>query len=162
MADATSFESYLMARQRDLLRSAYLLTGDVHAAEDLVQAAALKVWSRWSRVAATERPDAYVQKVLVNTFLSWRRRRWKDEVPSDRVEDAGHDPLDGVPGSLEVWQRLQTLTAQQRAVVVLRYYEDLTQEEVARVLGCGVGTVKTQCSRALSKLRATSTVEGIR
>lgn len=154
MPEGQDFESYVLARQRSLLRSAYLLTGDVHGAEDLVQAALLKAWSRWSRVADMDDPDAYVRKVLVNTFFTWRRRRWHQEMPTAQVpQTVVDDPTEPVAEELWVWSRLQVLTPRQRAVVVLRFYEDLSQEQVAGLLGCGVGAVKTHCSRALEKLR---------
>lgn len=149
MPDRDSFEQYVAARRGALLRTAYLLTGDPHGAEDLVQVALMKVVPRWSRIA--DDPEPYVRKVLVHESVSrWRRRRWR-EIHTDRLPDAS---IEG-PGAdrVALQQALARLAPRQRAVVVLRYYEDLTEAETARVLGVAVGTVKSQARDALARLR---------
>jgi RNA polymerase sigma-70 factor (sigma-E family) len=144
-----SFEEYVAARRGALLRTAYLLTGHREDAEDLVQVALVKVVPKWSRIA--DDPEPYVRKVLVHESVSrWRRRRWR-EVHTDRLPDA---PIEG-PGAdrVALQEALARLAPRQRAVVVLRYYEDLTETEAARVLGVSVGTVKSQARDALARLR---------
>jgi RNA polymerase sigma-70 factor (sigma-E family) len=155
--DATraDFESWMAARQGRLLRTAYLLTGDVHAAEDLVQTALAKLYLAWDRVAAAPSIDAYARKVLVNEHTSTWRRLWRHrEVVTDTsshdVPVAG-EQYDGVPAAL--WDAVRALPERQRAVVVLRYYEQLSERETAEALGVTVGTVKSQASRALDTLR---------
>lgn len=149
------FEEYMTARQPSLLRTAYLLTGDRHAAEDLVQTALTKLYLSWDKVQRRELLDGYVRRIMVNEHNSLWRRAWKrKEVTTDEVPDRvgvsdSHD--DGRSAAL--WDFVQTLPRKQRAVVVLRYYEDLGEAEVADVLGISVGTVKSQSSRALAALR---------
>lgn len=149
------FEQYMLARQPSLLRTAYLLTGDRHAAEDLVQTALAKLYLSWDRVQRRELVDGYVRRILVNEHNSLWRRAWRRrEFTTDSVPDTvgvtdQHDL--GVRDAL--WEFVQTLPRKQRAVVVLRYYEDLPEAEVAEILGISVGTVKSQASRALAALR---------
>ena len=147
--DRDSFEEYVAARRGALLRTAFLLTGHHEDAEDLVQVALVKVVPRWSRIA--DDPEPYVRKVLVHESVSrWRRRRWRevhtDAVPETPVDDPGADRL-------ALRDALAHLAPRQRAVIVLRYYEDLTEVETARVLGISVGTVKSQARDALARLR---------
>jgi RNA polymerase sigma-70 factor (sigma-E family) len=149
------FESWMAARQGRLLRTAYLLTGDVHAAEDLVQTALAKLYLAWDRVAAAPSVDAYARKILVNEHTSMWRRLWRHrEVVSDTsthdVPVPGEE-YDGVSSAL--WTAVRALPERQRAVVVLRYYEQLSERETADALGITVGTVKSQASRALGALR---------
>ena len=144
------FEEYVAGRRGALLRTAYLLTGHREDAEDLVQVALVKVVPKWSRIA--DDPEPYVRKVLVHESVSrWRRRRWR-EVHTDRLPETAV----GGPSTDRVvlQQALGRLAPRQRAVVVLRYYEDLTEAETARVLGVSVGTVKSQARDALARLRA--------
>jgi RNA polymerase sigma-70 factor (sigma-E family) len=147
---AESFDAFVLARSRSLLRTAYLLTQDHSLAEDLVQTALAKAWFSWSRITGGD-PEPYVRKVLVNTYSSWWRRRWNGEHPTDEL------PETAVPASVEertdVWRALQRLPRRQRAVVVLRFYEDLSEAETGRILGCSPGTVKSQTSKAFAKLR---------
>ena len=150
------FEAYMAARQPSLLRTAYLLSGDRHTAEDLVQTALAKLYLSWDRVHRRELLDGYVRRIIVNEHNSLWRRAWKrrehstDVLPDDRTVD--DRPDDGQSAAL--WDFVQTLPRKQRAVVVLRYYEDLTEAETADVLGISVGTVKSQTSRALAAMRA--------
>jgi RNA polymerase sigma-70 factor (sigma-E family) len=151
VSDRDSFEEYVAARRPALLGTAYLLTGSQADAEDLVQTALVKVVPHWARIA--ERPDAYVRQVLARESVSrWRRRRWR-EVPADPVPDG---PAQGPDTDARIALRiaLGRLPPRQRAVVVLRYYEDLTERETASVLGIAVGTVKSQSHDALVRLRA--------
>ena len=150
------FASWMAARQGRLLRTAYLLTGDVHAAEDLVQTALAKLYLAWDRVAEAPSVDAYARKILVNEHTSTWRRLWRHrEVVTDTstydVPVAG-EQYDGVADAL--WDAVRGLPERQRAVVVLRYYEQLSERETADALGVTVGTVKSQASRALDTLRA--------
>jgi len=144
-----SFEEYVAARRGALLRTAYLLTGSRDDAEDLVQVALIKAVPHWKRIA--DQPEPYVRKILARESVSrWRRRRWR-EVPSD---DLPETPVDGpAEDRVELQRALARLAPRQRAVIVLRYYEDLTEAETARVLGISVGTVKSQARDALARLR---------
>jgi RNA polymerase sigma-70 factor (sigma-E family) len=149
------FEQYMAARQPSLLRTAYLLTGDRYSAEDLVQTALAKLYLSWDKVQRRELLDAYVRRILVNEHSSLWRRPWKRrEVITGELPDLRgvHDQHDHGERSA-LWEFVQTLPRKQRAVVVLRYYEDLSESEVADVMGISVGTVKSQCSRALAALR---------
>jgi RNA polymerase sigma-70 factor (sigma-E family) len=147
---AESFDAFVLARSRKLLRTAYLLTQDHALAEDLVQTALVKAWFAWSRIDGGD-PEPYVRKIIVNTYASWWRRRWNGEQPSAELPETP-TPL-AAEERTDVWQALQRLPRRQRAVVVLRYYEDLTEVETARMLGCTTGTVKSQTSKAFAKLR---------
>jgi RNA polymerase sigma-70 factor (sigma-E family) len=142
------------ARSAALHRTAYLLAGDWAHAEDLVQTALAKACLAWPRIAAGAH-EAYTRKVLANTATSWWRRRWHGERPTDRVPDrTGEvDPGQRRVEQDEMWQRIRALPPRQRAVLVLRYYEDLTTTETAQLLGVSVGTVKSQSAKALATLR---------
>lgn len=150
------FEAYMQARQPSLLRTAYLLTGDRNAAEDLVQTALAKLYLSWDKVRDREVIDGYVRRILVNENNSLWRRAWKKrEFSTDTLPD--HQSVIDTPDdgqSAALWDFVQTLPRKQRAVVVLRYYEDLSEAETAEILGISVGTVKSQASRALAGLRA--------
>ena len=149
------FSAYMAARQPALYRTAYLLAGDHASAEDLLQTAFAKLYLSWDRVRDHGALDAYVRRVMVNENSSLWRRAWKrrerttDELPETGTHDV-HD--DGTGGAL--WSYVATLSPRQRSVIVLRYYEQLSEAEIAEVLGVSVGTVKSQASRALAGLRA--------
>ena len=148
------FTAYLHARQPSLLRTAYLLTGDRHTAEDLVQTALAKLYLAWDKVRERDSVDGYVRRILVNEHNSLWRRGWKKrEYATETMPEAqAHDAYDeGVSGAL--WEVVQSLPKKARAVVVLRYYEELSEAETAAILGISVGTVKSQTSRALATLR---------
>ena len=148
------FSAYLEARQASLLRTAYLLTGDRHQAEDLVQTAFAKLYLAWDRVQERDSVDAYVRRILVNENNSVWRRAWKRrEVSTGYLPDTPSRDTYDEGRSTALWELVQTLPRKARAVVVLRYYEELTEAEVADVLGITVGTVKSQTSRALATLR---------
>ena len=147
------FSEYMAARQPSLLRTAYLLTGDRHTAEDLVQTALAKLYLSWDKVQRQDSLDGYVRRILVNEHNSLWRRAWKRrETTTSEVPDSPAEPQEGGHDT-ELWGLVQTLPRKQRAAVVLRYYEQLSEAETAAVLGVSVGTVKSQTSRALAALR---------
>ena len=149
------FTAYAAARMRLLRRSAYLLCGDWHRAEDLTQTALTKVYVSWSRVRRADNVDGYVRTVLVRAFLDEERRAWKRERASGSLPDVPlADPSAGSDARLDLVRALSTLPARQRAAVVPRCWEDLPIAEVARTLDCSEGTVKSQTSRGLAALRA--------
>ena len=149
------FAAYMQARQPSLLRTAYLLTGDRHAAEDLVQTALAKLYLSWDKVEQRGSIDGYVRRILVNENNSMWRRGWKKrEYATGVLPDDDHVTDEYDEGQrAAVWAVVQTLPRKARAVVVLRYYEQLSEAETAEALGISVGTVKSQASRALAALR---------
>lgn len=146
--DEQGFTEWAAGRQRQLLRSAYLLSGDLHRAEDLVQEALTKVALRWSRLADGN-PTAYALRIISRDNISWWRRR--RDVPTESFRDAGASEEPEI--ALVVRRALARLTPGQRAVVVLRHFDDLTERETAEVLGVSIGTVKSQNAAALARLR---------
>jgi RNA polymerase sigma-70 factor (sigma-E family) len=162
-ADAhADFVDFVHARQHALQRFAYLLTSNHHTAEDLVQTALAKTYLSWDKLRDRGALDAYVRRIIVNENASMWRRAWRrNERPSDELPDSGHgdhqrsdvDPVDRDA----MWQVVQQLPTKQRAAVVLRYYEDLSEADTAAILGCSVGNVKSQTSRAIASMRAAVT-----
>lgn len=150
-----TFEDFAAARLPALLRYAVMLTGDRELAQDVVQEVMIRAHGRWWRIRRTDRPDLYVRRMVTNEFLSTRRRRTLRTVPLDGLTAGPVHPdhADRTTDSDELWQRLAELPRQQRAVLVLRYYEGLPDTEIAEVLGCGHGTVRGYASRALATLR---------
>jgi RNA polymerase sigma-70 factor (sigma-E family) len=135
-----------------LLRSGWLLTGDWTSAEDLVQTALAAAWPRWENLDYS--PELYVRKIMVNTFLRWRRRRWTGEIATGRLpETQAHDAFAQVDARQSLLAALDRLPARQRAVVVLRYFADQTEAQTAAAMGCSVGAVKSHPARALARLR---------
>ncbi|HVX53969.1 SigE family RNA polymerase sigma factor [Nocardioides sp.] len=155
--DATAdFEHWVAVRYPALRRTAYLLCGgDPHAADDLTQTTLAKLYLSWGKVRDHDRIDAYVRRIMLNEHRSsWRRAFRHHEVPAEHLPDhpaPGDAGLDGERDA--VWAFVQTLPPKQRAVIVLRYYEDLSEIEIAAALGISPGTVKSQASRALAALR---------
>lgn len=149
------FEEFVAARGPRLLRVAWLLTGDAHLAEDLLQTVLARTWPKWGRIVA-ENPEAYVRKALVNTHASWWRRKWRGEVPHGELPErpAQENRYADVDLEQALGAAVRALPVRQRAVVVLRYFEDLSVTETAEVLGCTEGTVKSQASKALRALRS--------
>jgi len=147
------FARYVARRHTALLRTAYLLTGDRYAAEDLLQTALARTWLAWPRIREPAGVDTYVRRVLVNTQRScWRRRRVQELLVGSVPEREGG--IDATSDLHQVlWAALADLPRQQRATLVLRYYEDLSNAEIAEVLGVSAGTVKSNASRALAALR---------
>lgn len=154
MDDESAFRAFVTARERSLLRRAWLLTGDWATAEDLVQTTLLRVWPRWRRISDMGQEDAYVRRTMVNLYISGRRRRWRGETPTFAVpEVAGRDGYADVDVRLALAGGLAALPPRQRAVIVLRFVEDLSEAQTAQVLACAPGTVKSQTSKALASLR---------
>ncbi|MBF4132656.1 MULTISPECIES: SigE family RNA polymerase sigma factor [Streptomyces] len=148
------FETFAAARWPRLLRTAYLLTGDHHEAEDLVQVTLAKLFPAWPRVRGLDEPDAYVRRALVNNNLSRFRKRRVVQLLTPRLPEQAQEG--GTARTEErslLLEALGTLPPRQRAVVVLRYWEDLSEQQAAEVLGCSPGNVKSQASRGLRKLR---------
>lgn len=155
-----SFPEFVAVRGQALQRTAFLLTSDWALAEDLVQTALARAYPRWERIVRDD-PEAYVRRVLVNTWSSWWRRRWRGELPSELLPDhAGPDEYAHSDRRTAVNDALARLPKRQRAIVVLRYHEDLPEAQVAHLLGIAVGTVKSQASKALAKLREDGALAG--
>lgn len=148
------FTGFVAARRASLLRAALVLTTDRSDAEDLLQAALARTYLAWERINDRTALDGYVRRAMVNINISWWRRRRLREYPTDELPDmpvADHARHSELRDTLE--RLLDRLPARQRAAVVLRYYEDLTEGEIAETLGVSVGTVKSTVSRAMAKLR---------
>jgi RNA polymerase sigma-70 factor (sigma-E family) len=148
-ADREAFDEFVRARLPQLLRFGHALTGSPHAGADLVQDALERTMLAWSRIESKDDPEGYVRRIMVNRNVSiWRRlhrERLVDQVPERQAPDRTRD--DGL------WSAIQRLPTKQRAIIVLRYYEDLTEAQIAATMGCSAGTVKSQASRAMAKLR---------
>ena len=159
------FREFLAARQAHLLRAAWVLTGDAQLAEDLLQTALVKVLPRWERLARDGVVEPYLRKTMITTATSWWRRKWHGEVPSGHGtalaarRAPGWEPVgggaafDAVDDRSVLGAALRALPPRQRAVVLLRYYLDMSEAETAAMLGCSQGTVKSQSSKALAALR---------
>ncbi len=154
-AEERAFRSFAAARLPALLRFAHLLTGNPMAAEDLVQNALTRTALSWSRIRRQDNPEGYVRRTMVNLQANyWRGRPWREaltadppESPNARSMEAEYDDRD------RMWRALSTLPPRQRAVLVLRYYSELSEAEIAETLRCSRGTVKSQAAKALAKLR---------
>ncbi|MEV4515323.1 SigE family RNA polymerase sigma factor [Dactylosporangium sp. NPDC049525] len=151
-----TFEEFVHSRGAALVRFARLLTGDEHRADDLVQEVLAKAFVQWRRVAAAERPDVYVRRMLVNANTSWWRRRSSGEITVAEPTPGlvGADIGTEVAARDELWRMVLALPVRQRAVLVLRYYEDLDDGQIAEILGCSTITVRTTALRGLNTLRA--------
>jgi len=149
------FEDYVRGRSSSLLRTAHLLTGDRSDAEDLLQVALERLSRHWRRLDGD--PDAYVRRTMVNLATDrWRLRNRRPQQARGELLDEhphGADPHRQVEQRLDLVRALRTLTPRQRAVLVLRYFDDLSEADTARAIGCSIGTVKSTCSRALARLR---------
>jgi RNA polymerase sigma-70 factor (sigma-E family) len=159
-----TFEEFAAARLPGLLRYSVVLTGDRELAQDVVQEVLARAQLRWARIARAESPDAYVRQMVLNEYLSWRRR-WavrNIQAVGERLIDLGDrrrtsaDPADLVVNTDDLWNRLATLPRKQRAVLVLRYYEQLSDAEIAFLLSCATVTVRSNASKALKALRLQS------
>lgn len=153
--DVEGYRDFVGARLEALRRTAYLLCGDWHTADDLVSAALVKLLRHWRRVSAMENPDAYVRRTLLRVWLDERRRPWRREAAWAEVPDraAPAAGVDQVADRLTILALLAELPPRRRAVLVLRYFCDLSVEETAREMGCTPGTVKSQSARAIETLR---------
>ncbi|MCH0565406.1 MULTISPECIES: SigE family RNA polymerase sigma factor [unclassified Streptomyces] len=151
----TRFQEFVQARWSHLVRTAYLLTGDAHHAEDLTQTALAKAYRSWRRVARADNPEAYVRRMLVSCNSDrFRKRRVQESLTAAPPDRAGNDEATSWAAERSaLMTALAGLPPRQRAVVVMRYWEDLSEAEVAGVLGCSPGTVKSQASKGLAKLR---------
>ena len=152
-SEPDGFRDFVEARSNVLLRSGWLLTGDWPSAEDLVQTALAAAWPRWATL--TDAPELYVRKIMVNTFLRWRQRRWNGEIATGRLPElqAYGDAFAQIDARQALIAALDRLPPRQRAVVVLRYFGDQTEAQTAVAMGCSVGTVKAHASKALARLR---------
>jgi RNA polymerase sigma-70 factor (sigma-E family) len=150
-----SFDDLVVSTERRLLRLGLMLTGGVHSAEDLVQTVFARAHRKWDRIQAIDNPEAYLRTMVVNEFLSWRRLLKNGELPV--AEPADHPSTEDLSARLAqrdaAWRLLADLPRQQRAVLVLRYYEDLPDDEIAAVLGCAPATVRSNAARGLATLR---------
>lgn len=155
MSDPPDFEAFVRARSTALLRTAYLLTGDRGLAEDLLQTTLGNCYRQWKRLGGKAGAEAYVRTTLLNTYISGQRRRRVRECLRDQLPEAPtQDEFLTVDDRHELRTALGLLGPRARAAVVLRYYEDLPEAEVAEIMGCSIGTVKSLTSRGLSKLRS--------
>lgn len=150
MNHSPEFADFVALRYRDLLRTAYLLTGSHHAAEDLVQACLLKAMARWNSISE---PMTYLRRAMVNQRVSWWRRLRRELPHAEPPDSAVPDDSDGAAQRATMRAALAGLPPRMRAVVVLRYWEDQSEAETADLLGCSIGTVKAQASRGLARLR---------
>jgi RNA polymerase sigma-70 factor (sigma-E family) len=157
-----SFREFVEGSWNRLLRTAYLLTGDHGAAEDLVQTALMRTYRHWARIETYDAPEAYVRRVMVNINISaWRRRKAVVQVVAEPPEPAGRaDHQNTYALRDELWRAVCAMSPRMRTAFVLRYFEDLTEAEVASVMDCAVGTVKSQIARGLAKLRVEFEAEG--
>ncbi|HVQ89321.1 MAG TPA: SigE family RNA polymerase sigma factor [Actinomycetes bacterium] len=146
-----SFDVWVRAAQSGLLQSAFLMTGDAYHAQDLVQDALVKVAARWEKLR-DENPDGYARRILYRDHVSWWRRS-RDVPVAVLIEGSPRDLSESSVDYVVVGTALDRLTRKQRAVLVLRYFDDLTEKQTADILGVSVGTVKSQCSAALTRLR---------
>jgi RNA polymerase sigma-70 factor (sigma-E family) len=152
----SEFAEFFTGAWPRLYRTALGITGDAGAAEDALQSAFAKAYAAWSRVRRADQPEAYVRRMVVNEIIGSHRYGWRRrERPHERIEPPGAvpSPERGIVERDAVWAAVQALPVRQRAVIVLRYYEDLSEEQIAEVLRCSRGTVKSQASAALTNLR---------
>ncbi len=148
------FRDFMHGRWPSMVRLAYGLTGDQGLAEDLAQSAFAKAYAAWPRVRRAGDPDAYVRQIVVNENRNrFRKRRVREQLTGQLPENAGEDPAGAHDERSALLAALRALGPRQRAVVVLRYWLDLSEGETAAALGCSVGTVKSQAARALARLR---------
>jgi RNA polymerase sigma-70 factor (sigma-E family) len=147
------YRQYVVARMDRLRRAAYLLCRDWHTADDLVAITIGKLYRNWSRAQAAQHLDAYVQKILVRSWLDELRRPWRREHVTDELPDAPIDDPPDFGDRMELLDLLTALTPRRRAAIVLRFYFDLSVDEAAEVLGCSAGTVKSLTARGLEAMR---------
>ncbi|MGA8256085.1 MAG: SigE family RNA polymerase sigma factor [Nocardioides sp.] len=155
-AAAGTFEEYAAAMWPSLYRRAYLLSGNHADSEDLAQQTLIKAHGAWSRVSRAASPDAYVRSILTNTFLSMKRPKGRrlELLSGENPPEVASPPIEGPEDRLALWPHVHALPPRQRAVVVLRYYEQLSEAEIADALGCSRGNVKSTAHRALQNLRS--------
>ena len=162
-----SFEDFVAGHGRSLVRLAFVLSGDRQVAEDLAQTVLADVYRHWKRVRTAANPEAYVRRMLVNAHLSWRRRRWTTERPTDLSEETGAaglgatvaDPADAVAARDQMRVLLSRLAPRARTVLVLRYYADLDDAAIAAAMGVSESSVRATASRALASLRGPAAID---
>lgn len=150
------FSEFVAARSGALFRTAYLMVGDHQHAQDLVQEALTKTYVAWPRLRDVSKAEPYARRAIVTTAISWKRRKgWYGERPADVIPDrsTGTSEADGVELRDVLWRELLALAPRQRAALVLRFYEDLSEAQTAEAMGCAPGTVKSQVSAGLKRLR---------
>jgi len=153
-AEATAFTQFASARSASLFRTAYLIVGDHQLAQDLLQESLIKTYMAWPRLRDPSKAEGYTRKTIVTTAISWRRRRSFHERPTDLLPDtAVPDSGEVVTTHASIVAQLRTQPPRQRAAIVLRYYEDLSEAQTAEVMGCSVGAVKSHVSTGLARLR---------
>jgi RNA polymerase sigma-70 factor (sigma-E family) len=155
-----SFDDFVRARHQALLRFAHVLCGDAHLSADLVQDALERTGLRWRRLRDPDDPEGYVRRTIVTQYLNRRRRSRREQPVAEMPDRAASQDSSGTDAVIR--QLLASLPRQQRAVLVLRFYEDLTEAAIAELLGCSLGTVKSNSSRALAKLRAALATEDVK
>lgn len=152
------FDAFVRESRVPLLRFAGVLAEDVELAQDLVQEVLLRAQASWPRIAAADHPYAYLRRMLVNEAISWHRKWGRIEPrPTHRLDDAVSDPTDAVAVRDDLLRRLTVLPARQKAAIVLRYLEDLSDDEIADALGCSIATVRVHIHRGLRRLRVDRT-----
>jgi RNA polymerase sigma-70 factor (sigma-E family) len=151
-SDEVRFTEFVHAHTASLFRTAYLMTGDYQRAEDVLQVALVRVYQHWPRVDKMDQPAAYARRVVVNQAVSWWRRRSSHESLTLSVEPVWDGRVDDVAEHERVWTAVLSLPRRQRAVTVLRYYEDMTEAQIAETLGMAPGTVKSHCHAAIRRL----------
>jgi RNA polymerase sigma-70 factor (sigma-E family) len=160
-ADAPTFEEYAAFAWPSHYRYAYLLTGNHADAEDIAQQTLIKAHRSWSRVRESDSPTAYLRRMLTNTYLSQRRpMKRRLELLTDAPPEPGHAPVGGPEERMALWPHVKSLPPRQRAVIVLRYYEDLSEQEIADALDCSRGNVKSTAHHALKALRSALDTDG--
>ncbi len=152
------FRDFVLNESAGLLRAGWMLTGDRTSAEDLLQTALARTWPHWTRISEQGTPAAYVRTVMVRTYASWAGRRWNGETPSEAVPEPARDDygFSAFEERDQLARALAKLPRRQRAVIVLRYYLDYSEQQTAEALNCSIGTVKTQAARGLARLRTTT------
>ena len=160
--DEAEFHEFVLGRWSSLVRTAYLLTGDTGHAEDLVQSALVRVYSSWGRVRGARDMDAYVMRIVLNTNKDrFRKKRVAEHLTTQFPEYGAADDSAGLEQRSALFRALMTLPVRQRSVVVLRFWEDFAEKQVASILGCSVGTVKSQAAKGLAKLRTDAGLSGL-
>jgi len=153
-ADVTAFTEFVNASSARLFRSAFALVGDRQLAQDLLQEALVKTFVAWPRLRDESKAEAYTRRTIVTTLISWRRRRSFHERPLEHLPEVRvEDDKESLAAQDDLWAQIRLLPPRQRAAVILRYCEDLTEAQTADLMGCSVGTVKRHVSSGLAKLR---------
>ena len=156
------FAEFVGARWSSLYRLAYLLAASPSGAEDLLQTSLEKAYVNWGRISVMEFPEAYVRRIITTTLVSSRRRAWIRERPTETLPESGDESAEiGALDRSLLWPLVCALPERQRAVIVLRYYEDLSEVQIAQVMGCAPGTVKSQASAAMRALRRALAASGV-